>query len=381
MPKYVGMALAVVGALVLGETAVNAGIVSTPAILIMALSGISIYAIPELVETTSVLRFIYLIVAGSLGGYGLILITAFLIIYLCSADNYGAPYLAPYSPVLLNDFQDGLYMNNVIGMVKRPEALGAKNKITANEVLIDYGGKMDKDKIYVRQICFLFGAFILPVKLITAPAIAAKYAAEDLWISALINFTIDGLAILLICRLANKFKGATVFEIVENTLGKTGKIIFAAAFYLFFTVKAYLPLIEHRNFVEIAMYETTPALWIFLPVFLLSAFFSYKGFRAAGRAADIAIWFSASGIIILAALSLSVADFSNLLPIIDVPAINILNGGVKTSIWFFDSPYLLFLLGHFKPEKKQTLKITGGYLLLPSLRLYTCSYFNANSER
>lgn len=220
---------------------------------------------------------------------------------------------------------------------------------------------MDKDKIYVRQICFLFGAFILPVKLITAPAIAAKYAAEDLWISALINFMIDGLAILLICRLANKFKGATVFEIVENTLGKTGKIIFAAAFYLFFTVKAYLPLIEHRNFVEIAMYETTPALWIFLPVFLLSAFFSYKGFRAAGRAADIAIWFSASGIIILAALSLSVADFSNLLPIIDVPAINILNGSVKTSIWFFDSPYLLFLLGHFKPEKKQTLKITGGY--------------------
>lgn len=128
MPKYVGMALAVVGALVLGETAVNAGIVSTPAILIMALSGISIYAIPEIVETTSVLRFIYLLVAGSLGGYGLIVLTAFLILYLASADNYGAPYLAPYSPVLLNDFQDGLYMNNVIGMTKRPLSLGAKNK-------------------------------------------------------------------------------------------------------------------------------------------------------------------------------------------------------------------------------------------------------------
>lgn len=128
MPKYVGMALAVVGALVLGETAVNAGIVSTPAILIMALSGISIYAIPEIVETTSVLRFIYLLVAGSLGGYGLISLTAFLVLYLASADNYGAPYLAPYSPVILNDFQDGLYMNNVIGMTKRPLSLGAKNK-------------------------------------------------------------------------------------------------------------------------------------------------------------------------------------------------------------------------------------------------------------
>ena len=128
MPKYVGMALAVVGALVLGETAVNAGIVSTPAILIMALSGISIYAIPEIVETTSVLRFIYLLIAGSLGGYGLIVLTAFLILYLAAADNYGAPYLAPYSPVLLNDFQDGLYMNNVIGMTKRPLSLGANNR-------------------------------------------------------------------------------------------------------------------------------------------------------------------------------------------------------------------------------------------------------------
>ncbi len=128
MPKYVGMALAVVGALVLGETAVNAGIVSTPAILIMALSGISIYAIPEIVETTSVLRFIYLLIAGSLGGYGLIALTAFLVLYLAAADNYGAPYLAPYSPVLLNDFQDGLYMNNVIGMTKRPLSLGANNR-------------------------------------------------------------------------------------------------------------------------------------------------------------------------------------------------------------------------------------------------------------
>ena len=43
MPKYVGMALSVVGALVLGETAVRAGIFSTPTIIIVALSGIGLY--------------------------------------------------------------------------------------------------------------------------------------------------------------------------------------------------------------------------------------------------------------------------------------------------------------------------------------------------
>ena len=128
MPKYVGMALAVVGALVLGETAVNAGIVSTPAILIMAISGISIYAIPELVETTSVLRLLCLIVAGSMGAYGMVLFIAFILCYLCSIDNYGVAYTAPYAPFIANDLQDGIFMENVIGMTNRPESIGSKNK-------------------------------------------------------------------------------------------------------------------------------------------------------------------------------------------------------------------------------------------------------------
>lgn len=128
MPKYVGMALAVVGALVLGETAVNAGLVSTPALLIMAMSGISIYTVPELTETTSLLRFIALIVAGSVGGYGLVVYGAFLICYLCCTENYGTPYVAPYSPLIANDLQDGLYMQEVTSMPYRPVALKSKNK-------------------------------------------------------------------------------------------------------------------------------------------------------------------------------------------------------------------------------------------------------------
>lgn len=128
MPKYVGMALAVVGALVLGETAVNAGLVSTPAVLIMAMSGISIYTVPELTETTSILRFIVLLIAGSIGGYGIVLTEAFLTCYLCASENYGVPYVAPYSPLIMNDLQDGIYMSDVTSMPLRPQALNAKNK-------------------------------------------------------------------------------------------------------------------------------------------------------------------------------------------------------------------------------------------------------------
>ena len=130
MPKYVGMALSIVGALVLGETAVQAGIVSSPAILIMALSGICLYTVPELVGTMSLLRFTVLLVAGTLGGYGILIISTFLFCYLSSMESFGVPYLSPYSPLVSNDLKDGLLMDNLLNMKKRPISLkNYKNKV------------------------------------------------------------------------------------------------------------------------------------------------------------------------------------------------------------------------------------------------------------
>ncbi len=128
MPKYVGIAMSVVGALVLGETAVNAGIVSTPTIMIVALSGICLYTVPDLTETLSVLRLLFLIIAGSLGGYGIILFGYGLITYLCSLDSFGVPYMAPYAPLIKEDLQDGFTIDFYATMTKRPKSLKNKNK-------------------------------------------------------------------------------------------------------------------------------------------------------------------------------------------------------------------------------------------------------------
>lgn len=127
MPKYVGIAMSVVGALVLGETAVNAGIVSTPTIMIVALSGICLYTVPDLTETLSVLRIVYLIVAGSMGGFGIVLLTCGLITYVCSLNSFGVPYAAPYAPLILSDLKDSFIMGFYSESIKRPIALKTKN--------------------------------------------------------------------------------------------------------------------------------------------------------------------------------------------------------------------------------------------------------------
>lgn len=128
MPKYVGMSLSVVGALVLGETAVSAGFLSTPAIIIVAFSGICLYTVPNFVETGSILRWIFLLVAGSIGPFGIVLFIAFVLYYLISADTFGTPLLAPFSPLLPADLRDSFIKYNLLSLAKRPLFLKSKNK-------------------------------------------------------------------------------------------------------------------------------------------------------------------------------------------------------------------------------------------------------------
>ena len=128
MPKYVGMSLSVVGALVLGETAVSAGFLSTPAIIVVALSGICLYTMPNFVETGSILRWLFLLTAGSLGTFGIVLLSAFLLYYLLSADAYGAPPLAPFSPLVGKDLRDSVVKYDMESLSTRPKFLNVKNK-------------------------------------------------------------------------------------------------------------------------------------------------------------------------------------------------------------------------------------------------------------
>ncbi|MBE5744072.1 MAG: spore germination protein [Clostridiales bacterium] len=132
MPRYVGIAMSVVGALVLGETAVNAGMVSTPTIMIIALSGICFYAVPDLNETLSVLRLMFLTIAGFMGGYGIILLGCGVITYLCAYESFETPYLSPYSPLSKRDLQDGFIMSFYSEQTMRPSFIKGKNKRRKN---------------------------------------------------------------------------------------------------------------------------------------------------------------------------------------------------------------------------------------------------------
>ena len=131
MPQYFGMAMSIVGALILGETAVNAGLVSPPAVMIVALSGITFYIIPSQASQFSILRLISLIIGACLGLYGILLFCIFILSYLSSFDSYNSAYLAPTAPFIYEDQKDFFRRRIVKEMQKRPKSI-ANNKKNLN---------------------------------------------------------------------------------------------------------------------------------------------------------------------------------------------------------------------------------------------------------
>lgn len=127
MPQALGLAMSVVGALVLGDTAVKAGFVGSTAVMIVAFSAIALYTVPGAVGSSSLLRLAFTLIGGIAGLYGVLIASMFLIIYLCSIDCYGSPYLAPFAPMIRKDMKDSLLREPMTDMTLRPLSIPNEN--------------------------------------------------------------------------------------------------------------------------------------------------------------------------------------------------------------------------------------------------------------
>jgi len=110
LPRILGQAVSVVGALVIGQSIVQAGIISIPMIIVVSVTGIASLMIPryEMTFAIRIMRMILLILAGSLGLYGVALGLFFTQVYLTGINSVGTPYLTPISPIVVRGLKDFL---------------------------------------------------------------------------------------------------------------------------------------------------------------------------------------------------------------------------------------------------------------------------------
>lgn len=106
LPKPIGQAISIVGALVLGEAAVNARLISAPMVIVVAATGISSFLIPKLIGVFIIMRLILLILASVLGLYGYIFGIMGLLLYLMSLRSFGVPYMLYATVISVEDLKD-----------------------------------------------------------------------------------------------------------------------------------------------------------------------------------------------------------------------------------------------------------------------------------
>ncbi|QUL52953.1 spore germination protein [Paenibacillus tritici] len=108
MPSPIGQTVSIIGGLVLGTAAVQAGIVSPAMVIVVSLTGISSFATPAFNMALSIrmLRFVIMGIAAFMGLYGIAIFTIMLIAHLCSLRSLGVPYMIPMGPFVPENLKD-----------------------------------------------------------------------------------------------------------------------------------------------------------------------------------------------------------------------------------------------------------------------------------
>ena len=130
LPTKIGQTIGIVGGIVIGTAAVQAGITSNILLIIIALSALASFTSPSYMmgNVIRLIRFPIIILAGFWGFYGIMLAFCFILIHLLRQTSLGAPYLSPFYPPRMKEMRDSIIRMPIPLTAKRPALTRAKDK-------------------------------------------------------------------------------------------------------------------------------------------------------------------------------------------------------------------------------------------------------------
>lgn len=130
LPRAVGQTVSIVGALVIGEAAVQAGLVAPATVIVIATAGITGFAVPNYSTSMAVrlVRFPLLLLSGFLGVFGFIAGTSFLTLHIASMRSFGVPFLQPVAPTVMAGLKDTVVRAPLWALDRYPRLSRSKRK-------------------------------------------------------------------------------------------------------------------------------------------------------------------------------------------------------------------------------------------------------------
>ena len=131
LPRQIGQAISIVGALVIGQAAVEAGFVSTSTVIVVSITAIASFATPTVAIATSarIIRFVFIVISSMFGFYGLVIGLLFMTLHLCSLRSFGVPYMSPLAPMIPSNAGDTILRKPIWAWKERPRLISQNNII------------------------------------------------------------------------------------------------------------------------------------------------------------------------------------------------------------------------------------------------------------
>lgn len=134
MPTGVGQALSIVGALVIGQAAVQAKLVAAPMIIIVGITGITSLLVPKMNAASIVLKFVNLIFASTMGLFGFLISSSFWLIHLLNLKSFGENHFNLFEHGWLEKEKDTFIRAPWTKLTKRPGNIANKNNLIRNRI-------------------------------------------------------------------------------------------------------------------------------------------------------------------------------------------------------------------------------------------------------
>ena len=265
LPRPVGHAIGIVGALVIGDAAVSAGLIGTPMVLIVALTAISSFVVPSLYDSVTVLKFLFILAGGIFGLFGITLGVSALLLNLCSVTVGGVPTTAPATPFNPYSLRDmflragwkflGKYVFHIEDV---PAPRWGTNAGCSRSK--EGGSAMNKSWISSSQaltLLFLCRIFTLLTVSPASPDAGKSLGGGMAVLAPLASLGFQLLLFLPGWLLMRRHPGQNFAQALTGNLGGLGRSA-SLLLWLFLTVMAALSAVEFEQFLITAVYAMRP---------------------------------------------------------------------------------------------------------------------------
>nr|WP_241494344.1 GerAB/ArcD/ProY family transporter [Bacillus coahuilensis] len=382
VPNPIGPTIGIVGALILGQAAVDANIISPIVIIVVALSGLSSFAINDLSLNFLVrmLKFMFIISAGFFGIMGMAFSFTMGLCYMVTIKSFGVSYLAPMSPSyrssddtvlrksLWNERLRPGYLKTA-DVVKKAKNTGMRKEDTMSMKVMDQIGQ----KEYFAILLIIIGLKVTDM----TPSLIYPDVLSSSWMVPALSYLILLIPISFLCHLLVKLDKGGLYEVNGKVFGKAlGNLLNIIFLGILFAAI----VIESRSYVDLisTMYfEQSPVIFIYFLFMLVCFYGAKKGLEAIGTVSWLSFLYLEAAILFSLILMIRIGDFNRMFPILG-PGVKVIAQESFSNLSLYGEVIVLAFIFPFIHNVKKFKKTTIVGLSVVMVKLFiflSCIYF------